>query len=324
MTAPPGSESPLDALSTGSRATEAFELLSNETRLAILVALWEAHEPYEEDGAVRFSELRARVGTADSGQFNYHLDRLEGHFVESTGEGYALTRAGLTFVQSVIAGTGIDDPAFERSEIATTCTLCGGTVEVTYEDGLLYVVCSDCDGLWGHDDGRPSGSLAVFPLDPAGLADRSPAEAYAAAWVRSFQRLYSMIEGVCPTCSGRVERTLDVCEDHDPAGDCSDCGRLARTIARLHCTVCKDWAQTTIGGVAKYHPAVVAFCYDRDLQLQYGFNDLSSIEERLRRTDSDVEYLSLDPPRVRVTTELDGEGRWLELDEDLSVVDAER
>jgi DNA-binding transcriptional ArsR family regulator len=316
--------SPLEALSAASRATDAFELLSNETRLAILVALWEAYEPFDESNGVRFSELRSRVGTVDSGQFNYHLDRLESHFVESTDGGYTLSEAGLKFVRSVIAGTGVEAPEVERTEVDTACTLCGGGVEIDFEDGWLFVVCSDCDGVWLQgDDGRRSGHLAMFSLDPAGLQDRSPEEVYAAAWVRTFQRLYSMIERVCPTCSGRVERSLDVCTDH-VEGECPHCDRRDRTIARLRCTVCKEWAVTTVGGIAKYHPAVVGFCYDRGLELQYGFNDLDAIQQRLRRANSVVEHRSEDPPRIRVTTELDGDEFWLELDEDLSVVAVER
>jgi hypothetical protein len=82
------------------------------------------------------------------------------------------------------------------------------------------------------------------------------------------------------------------------------------------------YGRTTIGGVAKYHPRTVAFCYERGLDLQYGFNDLARIRERLERTGTTVERLSADPPRVRVTTELDGDEAWLELDEDLAVVDS--
>jgi DNA-binding transcriptional ArsR family regulator len=49
---------------------EAFSVVANETRLSILEALWRApHSP------VSFSELRQRVGMADSAQFNYHLGR---------------------------------------------------------------------------------------------------------------------------------------------------------------------------------------------------------------------------------------------------------
>jgi DNA-binding transcriptional ArsR family regulator len=316
---------PLASVSAGERAIEAFELLGNEIRLAILVALWESYEPFDEGVLVRFSELRDRVGTVDSGQFNYHLDRLEGHFVESVDHGYRLSEAGLVFVRSVIAGAGIEDPRLEPSEVDQACTLCGGSIEVAYEDGWVYIRCTECEGLWADDgddgpDGR-GGQLAKFSLHPAGLASRSPAEIYAAAWIRTFQNLHSMLEGVCPTCTGRVERSLDVCDDHDHDGRCRNCGRRARIVGRLHCTVCKDWVRTTMGGVAAYHPAVVGFCYDHDLELQYGANDLARIRERLERGTSTVELLSADPPRVRVTTELDGDEAWLELDEDLTVVD---
>lgn len=320
MTGSPPSDSPLQSVAAGTRATEAFELLGNETRLAILVALWERYEPFEEGGTARFSELRDRVGTTDSGRFNYHLDRLDGHFVESVEDGYRLAEAGLEFVRSVIAGAGIEAPTLEPSEVDQSCALCGATVEVAYENGWVHVRCTECAGLWADGDGS-DGQLAKFSLHPAGVEGRTPAEVYAAAWVTTFQKLYSMIEGVCPTCTGRVERSLDVCEDHDPDGGCPTCGRRRRIVGRLHCTVCKEWVQTTMGGVAKYHPRVVAFCYEHGLELQYGFNDLAHIRARLTRAGSAVELLSDDPPRVRVTTELDGDEVWLELDENLSVVD---
>lgn len=69
--------------------TDTFTLLSDETRVRIVLALYDASEE-----AVRFSDLRSRVGVRDGGRFNYHLDRLRGHLVEKTGAGYALTDAG--------------------------------------------------------------------------------------------------------------------------------------------------------------------------------------------------------------------------------------
>jgi len=316
------SESPLARTGAG-RAVEAFELLGNETRLAILVALWEAYDPFAGDDAVRFSELRERVGTGDSGQFNYHLDRLDGHFVEATDGGYRLREAGLTFVRSVIAGAGIEEPSFERAEVDMECGLCGGTVEVLYDGEWVYNVCTECEGLW-TDAEAPEGHLSKFKLDPAGFTDRSAGEVYAAAWVRAFQNIYSMVEGVCPSCSGPVEGWLERCETHDESseGICDDCGRRAALIARLRCPVCKDWAQSTLGGVTKYHPALVAFHYDHGLGLQYGFNDLASINRRLETGETDAEVRSENPLRVRVTVEIDGETAWVELDEELTVVDA--
>ncbi|MFC7139462.1 hypothetical protein ACFQMA_06365 [Halosimplex aquaticum] len=69
--------------------SDTFTLLSNETRVRILAALADADEE-----TVRFSDLRTRVDVTDSGQFNYHLDRLRGDLVAKTDDGYALTESG--------------------------------------------------------------------------------------------------------------------------------------------------------------------------------------------------------------------------------------
>lgn len=317
------SQSPLESAAgaAGPPAIRAFELLSNETRLAILVALWEAYEPFEADDGLRFSELRDRVGTRDSGRFNYHLEKLEGHFVESTADGYELREAGLKFVRAVIGGAGIEDRTLEPREIDMTCQLCGGDVEVVYDDGWVYNRCTDCEGYWTEGDDGPAGQLSKFSLDPAGLTDRSPDEVYAAAWVQGFQKLYTMIEGVCGTCSGPVERWLDVCTDHETEQLCSNCGRRPRVSARFRCTVCKEWGQTPPGSIAKYHPKGAAFYYEHGVALQYGFNDIEQINERLERGTTETEVLSDDPPRVRVHLRLDDDEMWIEFDEDLTVTD---
>jgi DNA-binding transcriptional ArsR family regulator len=75
---------------------EAFELLGDETRLAILRALADADEP------LTFTRLRERCGVADSGRFSYHLRRLCEYFVHETTDGYELEPAG----DRVIAATG--------------------------------------------------------------------------------------------------------------------------------------------------------------------------------------------------------------------------
>lgn len=316
------SESPLSPTSgvPGPAASEAFELLSNETRLAILVTLWEAYDPFERENALRFSELRDRVGMRDSGQFNYHLEKLDGHFVESADSGYVLREAGLKFIRAVIAGAGIEEPTLERTEIDMACGLCGAPVEVLAEDEWVYNVCTECEGLYA-DETAISGQLSKFMLEPAGFTDRSPAEIYAAAWVQGFQNLYSMIEGVCPSCSGPVDRSLERCETHDEDGVCEACKRRVAITAQFRCPVCKDWAVTTLGGVAKYHPAVVAFHYNHDVSLQYGFNNLESINQRLETGETDWEVIAEDPLRVRITTEIDDDVAWLDLDENLNVTD---
>lgn len=55
-------DSPLDDLTAGGLAIDAFELLANETRLAILVTLWESYRPFTEDTTVPFSECVNALG----------------------------------------------------------------------------------------------------------------------------------------------------------------------------------------------------------------------------------------------------------------------
>ena len=64
---------------TTDETEEAFTALSDATRIGILRTLWDA-----EDHEATFTELREAVGMRDSGQFNYHLDKLTGRFVTTT------------------------------------------------------------------------------------------------------------------------------------------------------------------------------------------------------------------------------------------------
>ncbi|MFD1647492.1 DUF7347 domain-containing protein [Haloarchaeobius litoreus] len=84
-----------------------FELLSNDTRLGIVRELSVANADETTDGSLSFSELRTRVGTRDSGQFNYHLGRLRGSLVEKTAAGYELTELGLVVGATVLDAAAV-------------------------------------------------------------------------------------------------------------------------------------------------------------------------------------------------------------------------
>ena len=88
-TSSPGSPLETVAATADELTVEAFELLGSEMRLAILLALWEAMDPYAfpPEPALSFSELRKRVGIRHGRQFNYHLDKLVGRFVHRADEG---------------------------------------------------------------------------------------------------------------------------------------------------------------------------------------------------------------------------------------------
>ena len=209
---------------TSQHAAKDFELLGNETRLSLLVALWEAYEPFADDNTMSFSELRNQVGVRDSGQFNYHLDKLVGRFVEKSDDGYELRRAGHRIVRSTIASAGVEDSPRERSEIGIVCPFCDAPTAVTYQEDWLYIVCTECDGFFEGED-RPRGMLSGTEFDPAGLANRTAEEQWRAGWLAGKNAMQLAVEGVCNECSGPMEHSIDICEIHATEGVCDNCDR---------------------------------------------------------------------------------------------------
>lgn len=316
--------SPLEAAAgadTG-RATDAFAALSNETRLAILLALWDAHDPAHPDEGVPFSVLRERVGVADSGQFNYHLERLVGQFVRRVDDGYVLRRAGQKLVRTVIAGAGIEEPTLEPTPVEIPCPYCGGQTAVHYEDEWLYHTCTECEGGFAGTDEQPDGYLTGTALDPAGFTDRSPEELWAAALSRGYQDMKAMLEGVCDECSGTVDLWLDVCEEHDATDVCETCGRTPVALVVLACTVCKNYHAASPRSLVMHHPAVVSFYWERGVKIGYSRGTVERLRQRERlAAENDQRVVSADPPRVEVTVRHGEDALRLTLDERAAVVD---
>ena len=326
MTSADLSGSPIETAAgvVGPDATRAFKLLGSETRLAILLALWEAYEPFSGDDAVAFSDLLERVDYDTSSNFSYHLEKLEGHFVESTEDGYRLRQAGHKIVRAVIAGAGITETTLEPTEIGAECYVCGAPLEITYEGEHLYTVCSECPGKFDPDGEKPPGTIMGFAFDPAGLSGRRPEELFAAAIFRAMQKFTMQMGGLCPECTGPVDARLAICDDHEPGGVCQKCGRRDRIQARWVCTVCKYAGHARPGGNLVLHPKVLAFYAERGLEVGYDDNDFEDIVEALTAmSDHEEEIVSTDPPRVRVTVRYAGDELRLIIDEAMNVVDVE-
>lgn len=69
-----------------------------------------------------FTELRERVGVADSGRFNSHLTELCGRFVRETPAGYELGYAGAAVVD---AAAGDVRPVGDDDADGGPCPVCG-------------------------------------------------------------------------------------------------------------------------------------------------------------------------------------------------------
>lgn len=311
------------------RGSEAFSLLGNETRLAILLALWEAYDPFAEGtwdptkgNAVPFSELRERVGMRDSGQFNYHLGKLEGLFVEQTEDGYHLLPAGNEVVRSIVSIAGFEDISLEPTEIGIYCRLCDAPTAITYQNQRLYHVCMECDGDISLGDKHPSGVLGGWVgLNPAALSQREPQAVYSATMTEVYHTFAMRSAGICPWCSGKVESKLHVCDSHDPdtQGPCPTCGRTSEWTTRFVCSVCKHPSQISVSDLSLHHPAVVSFYWGHGIKLGYNDRDTVNLISNLGDV-ADEELISRDPPRVRVTFVREGDEIQLTYDGELKVV----
>lgn len=317
---------PLDVTpgEAGSHATEAFSLLGNETRLAILLALWEKYDPHVTDNTVSFSEIYALVDYDDPGSFRYHLRQLDGQFIRHTeDEGYELRVPGRRFIQAVIAGAGVQDATLEPTVIDQPCPFCEAPTAIQYREGLLIHSCTDCEGV--TTEAAVPGFLSAVPLDPAGLTNRTPAQIRAASRVAAWRQTQFMFDGLCPACSSPVQRWLDYCPDHDSDGICGQCGSKYAVVARFECQVCKNHNVSSPKALALFHPAVIAFYETRGVRTRFRADDFESVRRVFGLMKSHtVEVIADDPLRVAVVVNRDTDEIRLTFDEAASVIDVNR
>lgn len=325
--------SPIDAAAgvTDERVTEVFSLLGNETRLAIILALAEASEPLNREtwnpsgmNTVPFSELRERVGSRDPGNFNYHLRKLDGTFIQQTADGYELLAAGSRIVKTVISIAGFEETALPPTQIDLACPNCGAPTAITHQRQRMYHLCTVCDGNVVVGDQHPSRILSGVMLDQTVLRNRSPEEIVLAQYAWKFYSFALALQGVCMMCSGRIEGSLHVCDGHEVGtdGPCPRCGYSYEVTGQFACTVCDHTKLWGIIPLSVIHPAGISFCWEHDVELGFGDHDLRTLERLFDLYGkSGVEIRSHEPPRVSVTLRDAGDELHLTFDRNLDVVE---
>lgn len=275
-------------------ATEPFELVTEETRAAILGALATYQAGHPTEPSVAFADLRERAGVDDSGNFNYHLDKLRPAFVRQTDNGYALTNAGMSLAGRLRAGVGTETT---RGPVAldATCGVCGTGLAASYEDGFLSVACEN-GHTYPHED-----------LPPNAVEGRTLREAIDLLTRRTKHNLELVGEGVCPACFDDVEREYNVLDapraSHVVAATCSGCGRVS---------------SCPVGMYLLDEPAVVAFYHDHGVDLTetpLWALELSIVEPTVR---------SEEPLRLSLSVERDDEQLTLVVDEHANLLDSNR
>lgn len=302
---------------------DAFAVLGDETRVAILRVLGEA------DGPLGFSDLRERVGMRDSGGFNYHLDRLVGHFVERDDDGYRLRRAGERVIEAVLSGAVTASPVREPTRVDWTCHYCGAPVGVSYREERLRVFCTECPGVYGRGSGPDDYGLhGTLYLPPAGVEGRDATQLLRAASVWGGLATMAAVGGVCPRCSAALSESVEVCEDHERAGGgdgtdgacCDACGGRYAAGIRFSCTNCIYERSGAFG---------VRLLANADLRSFLTARGVDPVTHASHSTvgaamDYDEEVVSTDPFEARFTFRADGDALTLTVGDDRSVTDVSR
>lgn len=284
-------------------ADDAFSLLGDETRLAIVRELGDAWSP-EDRESPSFSALRRAVGTEDSGRFEYHLGKLRGTYVERTDDGYGLTYTGVRVYQTLRAGTFNERPRVESLALAADCLHCDGPLEASYEDHLFRIECLDCEHHF-YDTFLPPGQVieadaaeTLATLDRAVRHDVSQAAA-----------------GVCPSCTG----SMSVAVGPDVGYIFAEKEAPFAVHVAYDCSLCGSHFESPVGEALIQHPAFVSFFYERGVDLtDRHVWTLPFVHDPERTT-----VRSTDPLRVGVTARHGDDAVTVVVDGTLSVVAVE-
>jgi hypothetical protein len=275
-------------------STEPFDLVTEETRTAILGTLATHQAKHPDSPSIGFTDLREQVGVEDSGNFNYHLDKLQPAYVRQTESGYALTHAGLSLVGTLRAGVG-EQTTRGPEQLDATCNICDTALTARYEDALLSVQCNN-----GHK----------FPQDflpPNAVTGRSLEAVITLQTRRTLHDLELVRDGVCPACFDDVEREHTVLD-----------APQARHVLTATCTGCGRVSGSPVGLYLLREPPVVAFYHD------HGVDVTETPLWELDLAIADPTVRSEEPLRLALSVTEGGEQLTVVFDEYTHLLDSER
>ncbi|AGN01060.1 hypothetical protein L593_05555 [Salinarchaeum sp. Harcht-Bsk1] len=275
------------------RYVSAFDVVRSPARVDILLALAEQASADPDAPALTFSTLHDRVDIDDSGQFNYHLDKLRGHLVRSTEDGYRLSPRGHEVAGAILSGAFAEGEDRGPEPLDGDCPHCGAPLEAAYEHGQIVVSCGD-----GHEIFTSS-----VPHDLA--TEESLADVLESVRARARYKLQIVLEGTCTYCYGDVEWSVD--RDADGPAPVLYTGR---------CTRCGVGYSTPPTYAVFFHPAVVSFFWERGVDVR------EVVAWEIDDWTGEQRIVSESPFRVAVTFETEDARLTVTLDETATVVDA--
>lgn len=282
-----------------------FSVLGAEVRLAVLQRLWESDE-----AVLPFATLYDRVDIDDSGQFNYHLDKLVGRFVAKTADGYRLTQAGKQVIGAISSGTFTVDGELAPIELEPPCRMCGGDQVLTYDTELLEVECASCASGWQGT------------VPPAVLADRDLDSVPQVASDHLRTQFRRIATGFCTYCSGHTKPTVGPLADLAVGGESTEASARPtdHPAVQFDCQRCGHRSGLSLDyTLLLTNPDVECFFYDHGIRVR------EMPIWTVPALDPDhADIVDRDPLRARVSYRLDDEVLTVTTDDALTVQELER
>lgn len=282
-------------------ADEVFALVGNEIRAQIIRILNEKRGTEGPPPEVSFSELfDALTVDIPSSQFNYHLQKLVGQFVEQTEGGYRIRPSGMILYRTLQSGTFRRVASIEPIELDVNCYVCENPVRATYEGGEFTIQCPGCEHLYLTSTRVPAGAIE----DERELLAR----------IDQFDRhkTFAFNRGVCPSCAAGV--TVDFV----PAARAPFPASPGRDVyVHRSCDNCGNIDYVSVGKAVLHHPLVWQFHYDHGIELQ----TIPQWELEFVVTDHYTHVQSEEPWEVSLTIRGGEETLALTIDEAVSVVE---
>ncbi|WP_254863685.1 DUF7351 domain-containing protein [Halovivax gelatinilyticus] len=306
---PAGDEKPTPDPEPVADPSDAFQALGNEIRTDILSTVLDASD--RDTASLSFSTLFDASDVDTTAGFSYHLDELVGPYLEKDDSGYALTYAGRKVARAVEAGAYTDRVSGSSVPIDDPCPFCAEPrLAATTSDNVVTIDCGDCDR-----------SILTLGFPPTGFTaheDRLPE-----AFDRHHRHRLSLLsDGVCPECSGRVDRditpiTADGGEPIAPAQSDESDAVPEPVQTTFVCRQCGYDLRCPVTLTVLEHPAVVSFYDDHDESVRE--RPIWNVGREWRETP-----LSYDPIAVCVSVTLEEETLECYVDETGSVVTTRR
>ncbi|MFB6197529.1 MAG: ArsR family transcriptional regulator [Halobacteriaceae archaeon] len=277
-----------------------FAIVGNEIRAEIIRIFGDRRFEQRSRPEMSFSEIQSAISVdIHSSQFNYHLQRLVGNFLEGTDDGYQLRPEGHALYKTLIAGT------FDRRSSATSrdagfeCHFCPGEVKAIFEAGLVRIVCPDCAHMY---------DVATIP--PGAVEEEGTSLAQVARY--NHHKHLAFARGTCPTCGNRPR--VEMLQPQATPFEGDDRGKVA---VHALCEYCSDERYLSVGEALLADSILIAFCHDHGLDVLA--TPLWELE--FAATDRFVTVHSTDPWRVGLDISLDSDTLELIVDESLTIIE---